>query len=147
MKMQEELAVLGGGIGWKQKSSRVFCSVMDSRLKMTFSQHLRYNQTTRRSLGRKQMSQLWDICHESSLEAGGHRDSGEIWNSLRFTESNPFYAGLEKDFSFMASVEQICYHLPLLIRVDSGESVVKSCSCPQMLENLGQVSLALYPFS
>ena len=38
-------------------------------------------------------------------------------------------------------------YLSLLIRVDLGKSVVKTCSCPQMLENLGQVSLALNPFS
>lgn len=58
MKMQEELAVLGGYVDWQQKSSRVFCSVMDSRLEMSFSQYLRYNQTTWHSMGRKQMSQL-----------------------------------------------------------------------------------------
>ena len=147
MKMKEELAVLGGrGADWRQKSCRMFCSVMDSRLKMSFSQHLRYSQTTWHSMGRKQMSQLWGICHENSLEAGECRASGEIWNSGSQSQTH-FVLDWKRTFSSWLLLSKFANHLSLLIRIDLGKSVVKTCSCPQMLENPGQVSLALNPFN
>lgn len=77
---QEELTLLAERVDWKLKSSGLFGSVMDSGLKMSFSQHHRYRQTTWCSVGRKQMPQPRGIGHENNLGAVGRRDSGEICN-------------------------------------------------------------------
>lgn len=80
MKAWQEETILREGVDQKLKRPSVFPSVMHPGLKMFFSQRPRYNQTTWFSMGRKQIPQVRDICHENGLEAAGHRDSGEMSN-------------------------------------------------------------------